>query len=120
MHRVEGDEPRPEAKRAARRQQREQFDWAGAQFTRAIGSYYHAAPGGIKAFPRSLEDLLEDRRSAVPRRHLRSVYLNPYTASADWELLKAADGGVRGVRGAANTSDGIVTQDFSYAPLLSD
>ncbi len=105
---------------AARRQQREQFDWVGAQFVRAIGSHYHAGPGGLHSFPKDFADLLEDRRSATPRRHLRSVYPNPFTGRADWELLRGGDGRMRGVRGVMMTSEGPVAHDFAYTPGAAD
>jgi hypothetical protein len=31
------------------------------------------------------------------RRHLRRVYLNPLSGQADWEMVMAPDGGVKGV-----------------------
>lgn len=105
---------------SGRRQQREQFDWVGEQFVLAIASYYHAGPGGIKTFPNGFDELLDDRRAAVPRKHLRKVYLNPFTASVDWELLKGPDGRMRGVRGVLMTNGGLVTQDFTYAPRPPD
>lgn len=84
----------------ARRQKLEQLEFAGQQFVEAIGSYYESSPGGVKQFPKSLEDLLEDRRYPFVRRHLRQVYVNPFSGTADWELLEGAGGGVRGVRAA--------------------
>jgi type II secretory pathway pseudopilin PulG len=82
----------------ARRQRMEQLEWLGAQFVQAIGSYYEAPAGRVKAYPKTLQDLLEDRRFAFTRRHLRQLYVNPFSGAADWELVRAPDGGVRGVR----------------------
>lgn len=82
----------------ARRQRLEQLYWAGQQFAQAIGSYYESSPGGAMAYPKTLENLLEDRRYPFVRRHLRRVYMNPFTGAADWELVKAPDGGIQGVR----------------------
>jgi type II secretory pathway pseudopilin PulG len=82
----------------ARRQRMAQLDWVGEQFVNGIGSYYESSPGLVKVFPRSLDDLIEDRRVPFTKRHLRKVYVNPFTGSADWELVMAPDGGVRGVR----------------------
>ncbi|MEY4564332.1 MAG: hypothetical protein RLZZ618_3609 [Pseudomonadota bacterium] len=77
------------------REQREQFEWIGQQYVQAIGSYQQVGAG---VYPRSLEDLLEDRRAGL-RRHLRQAYPNPYSSKVDWEPVRGVDGGVRGVRG---------------------
>ena len=81
----------------AKRQRAEELEWIGQQYVQAIGSYYESSSGAAKAFPRSLQDLIEDRRSAVVRRHLRQIYLNPFSGQADWELVAASDGGIKGV-----------------------
>jgi type II secretory pathway pseudopilin PulG len=102
----------------ARRQRMEQLEWVGQQFVLAIGSYYQSSPRGVKAYPRSLEDLLEDKRYPFVRRHLRRVYLSPLTGAADWETVRAPDGGIRGVRvrisDLANAAT--VFRDFTYVP----
>ena len=82
----------------AHRQKREQLAWVGAQFRDAIGSYYESGPGGSKSYPRTLEDLLDDRRFAVTRRHLRRIYYDPFSGRRDWELVFCTSGGVCGVR----------------------
>lgn len=82
----------------AQRQRAEQGRWVAQEFVTAIGSYYESGPGGVKRFPNQLEDLLEDRRSSGVRRHLRQIYLNPYTGKREWELVPAAGGGFSGVK----------------------
>lgn len=83
--------------RTAQREKLTQLEWAGGQYQRAIASYYHASPSGVKRYPAKLEDLLEDHRFATPRRHLRSLYPNPFTGLGDWELVADSGGGVWGV-----------------------
>ena len=102
----------------ARRQRMEQLEWVGAQFVQAIGSYYEASAGRVKAYPSSLEELLDDKRNVFVRRHLRRVYANPLTGATDWELLRALDGGVRGVRVtvAGSSGAGGDSREFAYAP----
>lgn len=102
----------------ARRQKLEQLEFAGQQITQAIGSYYESSPGGTKKFPKTLEDLLEDRRYPFVRRHLRQVYVNPFSGTADWELVEAPGGGVRGVRARAAVAGGDATavREFGYVP----
>lgn len=102
----------------AKRQRMEQLDWIGQQFVQGIGSYYESSPSGAKAYPKSLQDLLQDRRYVFVRRHLRQVYVNPFTGLADWEAVRAPDGGIRGVRvsfswaGAADAG----AREFVYVP----
>lgn len=87
---------------AARQRDRErQLLWVGGQIRQAIGHYYLAGPGGLRAFPKSLEDLVEDRRGPTVVRHLRQVYPDPMTDSPDWELVTGADGAVTGVASRA-------------------
>lgn len=69
----------------------------GREFRAAIRSYYVSSKVGTPAFPTRLEDLLEDRRGPVLRRHLRKIYADPMTGSEDWGLLRAPDGRIRGV-----------------------
>jgi hypothetical protein len=53
--------------------------------------------GGARQYPRSLEDLLRDRRYPVVRRYLRRVYRDPMTGATDWVIVRAPDGGIAGV-----------------------
>ncbi len=62
----------------------------GLEFQRALKSYYDASPGA-KMPPARLEDLLEDRRLPVTRRHLRRIYIDPMTGGADWGVVRAGD-----------------------------
>lgn len=102
----------------ARRQRIEQLDWVGQQFVQGLGSYYESSPGGAKAFPRTLNDLLIDSRYPTVRRHLRKIYANPFTNLNDWSLLRAADGGIRGVcariPSTINSADQLLA--YTYVP----
>ncbi|WP_246500280.1 pilus assembly FimT family protein [Pseudomonas cyclaminis] len=55
----------------------------GNEIRRAIGLYY--AHGST--FPRSLEDLVLDRRQPTIKRYLRRVYTDPLTGNADWGVV---------------------------------
>jgi len=83
---------------SGRRARLDQADWAGAQYAQAIGSYYELSPGNGKVYPDTVEVLLEDRRGAITRRHLRSAYRNPFAADGQWELVRGGDARIRGVR----------------------
>lgn len=69
----------------------------GQLYRQAIGAYYETTPGSLKTWPRSLQDLVEDRRLVTIKRHIREIYPDPVTRAADWELVKSADGGIAGV-----------------------
>lgn len=70
--------------------------FAGEQIAQAIRSFYDRSPGA-KVFPRTLDDLLEDRRALVVRRHLRRPFADPMNGNAEWGLVRGPDGGIRGV-----------------------
>lgn len=65
--------------------------FVGQQFERAIASYVEQAPGGVKEFPRSLDELLEDPRWPGVRRHLRKIYVDPMTGQREWGLIVQGD-----------------------------
>jgi type II secretory pathway pseudopilin PulG len=62
--------------------------FVGDQMRKAISHFHDGSPDGEKRFPRNLEELLDDKRFAVPRRHLRQIYRDPMTNSTDWGLVK--------------------------------
>lgn len=98
----------------ANRQKRVQLEWAGAQFKEAIGSYYESGPGGNKSYPRTFDDLLEDRRFGLPRRHLRRIYFNPFSAMRDWEPVQCGFEGICGFK--TNSSGEVPMPAFVYVP----
>lgn len=71
--------------------------YVGGLYREAVRQYYLSSPGGVKRYPASLEDLLQDRRYPVMRRYLRRLYPDPVTGAAFMPVL-AAEGGIRGVR----------------------
>lgn len=70
--------------------------FVGNQFRQAIESYY-TANAGAAMYPKKLEDLLLDPRFPTTKRHLRKIAIDPITATAEWGLIKAPDGGIMGV-----------------------
>lgn len=72
----------------------------GGLYREAIRQYYLSSPGGVKRYPASLEDLLQDRRYPVVRRYLRRLYPDPVTGDAFVPVL-APEGGIRGVRSSS-------------------
>lgn len=82
---------------ASQRDKEEELIRIGDAYVRAIREYYLRSPGTPKTYPMRLDELLEDRRFVGVERHLRRVYLDPITNTADWGLVRAPDGGIAGV-----------------------
>ncbi len=82
---------------AMQREKEKELLFVGDQFQSAIAQYYEGSPGGVKKFPASLEDLLEDRRYPTAKRHLRKIYRDPMTGEAQWGLIESPMGGIMGV-----------------------
>ncbi len=81
------------------RTKEQQLIFIGNQFSQAISAYYNyqTPDSAVHQFPKKLEDLLLDKRQPNTTRYLRKIFADPITASADWGLIKAADGGIIGV-----------------------
>ena len=88
------------------RERETQLLFAGHAYRLAIGSYFASG----HRFPTTLQDLLLDDRSGVPKRHLRRLYPDPMTGSADWALVLTPDG--QGIMGVVSSS--------TAAPLKRD
>lgn len=78
----------------AAREREHELLFRGGEIADAIAAFRAVGAGG----PRSLDELLDDRRGEQPRRHLRRAYTDPFTGQADWEPVLADDGTWRGVR----------------------
>lgn len=85
---------------AAQRERERELIFRGGEIARAIAAYAAATPTPPQQYPRRLEDLLEDRRGAKPRRHLRRLYADPFTQEPDWVLVpeQGQPGAFMGVR----------------------
>lgn len=82
---------------AQQREREEELIFIGEQFQRAIRSYVEGSPGAAKEFPKNLDDLIEDRRQPVVRRHLRRIFIDPMTRTTTWGLILRPDGRITGV-----------------------
>lgn len=84
----------------SRQRQREaDLLWIGQQFRAAILSYRDAHPS--HSYPPTFDDLLRDPRFVGTLRHLRRIYPDPFTGKPDWELIRAPEGGIAGIRSRA-------------------
>lgn len=72
---------------AAQRERERELQFRGEAIAAAITKYQKASPTQVPELPRSLDDLLEDRRGVNVRHHLRQRYADPFTGEADWELV---------------------------------
>lgn len=70
-----------------RREQEKQLLFAGDQYRKAIVRYYRLT----RAYPASVDDLVNDTRFPTPLHHLRRAYPDPLTGRTDWMFLWRAD-----------------------------
>lgn len=85
------------------REKEAELVFVGEQFQSAIRSYYERSPQAGKTFPKTLQDLLEDRRSGTVVRHLRRIFVDPMTGNTEWGLDKQSDGRLVGVHSLSST-----------------
>jgi type II secretory pathway pseudopilin PulG len=89
----------------SRREREAEFVFRAEQYRLAIESY--ASPvnangcASVQQLPPRLEDLLEDRRCGMVRRHLRRLYPDPVSRSSEWGLVTQL-GGISGVYGLSD------------------
>ena len=108
---------------ASMREKEAELLYIGNQYRLAIQRYYLSGP---QQFPRTFQDLVKDPRSPAPRRHLRQLYRDPITGSAEWGIVKGPDGGIMGVYSPSEEKPLKVTnfrlrdRDFENAPKYSD
>ena len=99
---------------AEQRERETQLLFAGDQIRAAIGSYHASG----RQYPLSLDDLLDDKRSPIPRRHLRRLYFDPMTGTTDWTLVLAPTGGIMGVASKSKLTPikrtGFTPEDASF------
>jgi type II secretory pathway pseudopilin PulG len=71
----------------------------GQAYRNAIRSFHQT--NGV--FPRTLEDLVKDPKSAG-RTHIRALYRDPTSKDekGEWRLVRAIDGGIAGVSSASS------------------
>ena len=87
----------PHWQQAAQREREAELQFRGEAIARAIARYRTVTAAAGNPNPPDLQALLWDERVNPPQRHLRRVYADPFSRQADWVLLPAAGGGIRGV-----------------------
>ena len=101
---------------AAQRDRETEMAFRAQQIADAIAHYRAHSPDGAPSSPKRLSELLDDRRSGVSRRHLRRLYTDPFTGAADWVLLTDEQGGIQGLRSAAQ-APALLTRDIPTAAV---
>lgn len=71
----------------SQRDREQELLFIGREFAVALKRFHEASPEA-KRYPFSLEELLEDKRSPVLKRHLRKLYFDPMTRSQKWGLVR--------------------------------
>jgi type II secretory pathway pseudopilin PulG len=86
------------AQTVARREREAQWMFVGTQYQNAIAAYCdNQPPGGARALPQRLQDLVQDFRFQPARTHLRQLYPDPLAPEAGW-LTVRNEHGIVGVR----------------------
>jgi type II secretory pathway pseudopilin PulG len=88
--------------------------FVGDQFRRAIAMYYEQSPGGLKQYPKKLEELLRDNRYPNVQRYLRKLYVDPLTGKKEWGLVEQPGIGILGVYSLSDQSP-VKTANFPTA-----
>ena len=82
--------------RSAQREKERELLFVGNEYRQAIAAYYQKSPGQ-KAYPKSLDELVEDKRFPMPQRYLRRLYRDPIT-NGEWGVVEVPGGaGIMGV-----------------------
>lgn len=80
---------------ASRREREAELVFRAGQIQAALTAYRRNTPEGQAPWPTRLEELLEDRRGPVMKRHLRTLWPDPVTGGT-WGLLRDGEQ-IRGV-----------------------
>lgn len=102
--------------KVAYRQKIAQLDWVGQQYVQAIESYYYANTGSVHFYPNSVEDLLEDKRYLYTRRHLRTLYTDPFTNKSLFTLIPSPQGGFKGINIILEANGEKMDRSFLFTP----
>lgn len=96
----------------AQRAREAELLFIGNQYRQAIQSYYELDKNAPR-LPRSIDDLLEDKRQPNVVRHLRRAWRDPITGGA-FELIPAPDGA--GFSGVASRSTATPLKKAGFDP----
>ncbi len=69
----------------------------GVLYAHALAEFRESAPGSLKTYPKSLDELVRDTRFFGVRRHLRRLYPDPLDPARPWGTVRDIDGYIVGV-----------------------
>ena len=87
----------PTWRQQTRRAQERELMRIGMLYAHAFASFRASSPGSVKAYPKSLDELLLDPRYLGVRRYLRQLYPDPVDPAQPWGLTLDAEGNITGV-----------------------
>lgn len=99
----------------AQREREAELLFIGQQYSNAIASYYRNSPNGLRQLPLNIEDLVQDKRSLLPLRHIRKLYRDPITESMDWGLVRDEQGQISGVYSLSNIQPLLTQENKSFS-----
>jgi type II secretory pathway pseudopilin PulG len=100
------------------RDKEEELLFRGDQYKQAIERYYSAVPGKPQ-YPRRIEDLLQDGRTPVGKRHLRQKYKDPISGQ-DFVLLEGVDAAGKYIMGVHSPSDKAPLKQSNFPDAYQD
>jgi type II secretory pathway pseudopilin PulG len=78
------------------REHEKELLFVGNEFKKAITSYYSVTQGGIGQLPKTIDELILDKRLPMIKHHLRKLYLDPMTGQPVWGI-DMYQGGIIGI-----------------------
>ena len=104
----------------AQREREKELLFIGEQYRKAIASYHEGGPNGLKQFPRSLNDLILDKRFANTKRHIRKLYKDPFYASINTKnMVNSEPFSLNSTDLNANSQWGLITQQSRISGIYS-
>lgn len=79
------------------RERERELIFRGEQIARALAAFHAASGVGPPRWPRTLDEVVQDRRGPVDRHHLRQRYPDPMAPDGQWALITDGQGGITGV-----------------------
>lgn len=103
----------------SQREREKELLFIGAEYRKAIGSYFESSSSGDKQYPQTLQDLVLDKRFPNIKRHIRQLYADPFAKeNKPWNLV-LEQGQIRGVYSTAEIKPikkfGFASVDESFA-----
>lgn len=72
----------------AQREREKELLFIGDEYRKAIGSYYESSQNTTKQYPKTLNDLILDKRFLATKRHIRKLYADPNPSEKAWGLVE--------------------------------